>query len=143
VRALNIAAFELNYKQYDFNNDLRAYRTLKPDLLILRIGENIQQAGFDATLFQQRYSSLINYFKNGNPDLTVLSVGSFWPDRRYASAEMQKHEPYLSLEPLGFDITNYAFDRLNVDQSVKGHPGDKGMQAIADMIWQKLQEIKR
>ncbi len=141
VRALNIAAFELNYKQYDFNNDLRGYRTLKPDLLILRIGENVQQAGFDATLFQQRYSSLISYFKNGNPDLTVLSVGSFWPDRGYASAEMQKHQPYLSLEPLGFDITNYAFDRLNVDQSVKGHPGDKGMQAIADMIWQKLQEI--
>lgn len=142
VRALNIAAFELNYKQYEFNNDLRAYRTLKPDLLILRIGENVQQTGFDAAMFQQRYSDLISYFKNGNPNLTVLSVGSFWPDRRYASAEMQKHQPYLSLEPLGFDITNYAFDMLNVDQSVKGHPGDKGMQAIADMIWQKLQEIR-
>lgn len=142
VRALNIAAFELDYAHYNFNKELRAYRTLKPDLLILRIGENVQQAGFDAAMFQQRYSSLISYFKNGNPNLTVLSVSSFWPDRRYVSAEMQKHQPYLSLEPLGFDITNYAFDMLNVDQSVKGHPGDKGMQAIADMIWQSLQGIK-
>jgi lysophospholipase L1-like esterase len=141
VRALNIAAFELDYAHYDFDKELRAYRTLRPDLLILRIGENVQQGGFDAMSFQQRYSNLISYFKSGNPNLTVLSVGSFWPDRRYVNAEMQKHQPYLSLEPLGFDITNYAFDRPNVDQSVKGHPGDKGMQGIADMIWQSLQQI--
>ncbi len=143
VRALNIAAFEVDYAHYDFNKELRAYRTLRPDLLIIRIGENVQQQNFDAAMFQQRYSSLISYFKNGNPNLTVLSVSSFWPDRRYVSAEMQKHQPYLSLEPLGFDITNYAFDMLSVDQSVKGHPGDKGMQAIADMIWQSLQGISK
>jgi lysophospholipase L1-like esterase len=121
VQAANIADFEQNYSSYNFDTQLKAYRDSKPDLLILRIGENVQST-FDAAAFSQRYQALIEYMKVNNPDLKVLAAGSFWPQREYINNIMSQYTPYLSL--------------------VKGHPGDKGMQGIADMIWAKVETMK-
>lgn len=140
VQALNIAAFERDCNTYDFDVNLKIYRNSKPDLLILRIGENVPST-FDPVAFDQRYQALIAYMKTDNPNLVVLSVGSFWPTLGYVNAIMSKRAPYISLAPLGNDLSNYAFDTPNVSDGVKQHPGDKGMQAIADMIWAKVQTL--
>lgn len=141
VQATNISGFEMGYNTYDFDANLKAYRDSKPDLLILRIGENVQSS-FDSVAFAQRYQALITYMKQGNPNLKILAAGSFWPDRDYVNVIMSRYTPYLSLALLGADISNYAFDLTNADASVKGHPGNKGMQAIADMIWAKVETMK-
>lgn len=51
---------------------------------------------------------------------------------------MSRYTPYISLATLGTDNSNFAFDMKNVSDGVKQHPGDKGMQAISDMIWKKV-----
>jgi hypothetical protein len=105
----------------------------------LRIGENVQST-FDSVAFAKRYQSLIAYMKTGNPQLKVLAVGSFWsePNKDYINNIMSRYSSYISLAPLSADFSNYAFDIKGVSDGVKQHPGDKGMQAIADMIWAKV-----
>ncbi|WCT12268.1 SGNH/GDSL hydrolase family protein [Mucilaginibacter jinjuensis] len=141
VQAHNIAVFETNYDTYDFDSDLKTYRDSKPDLLILRIGENVQ-ASFDSIAFAKKYQGLIAYMKTNNPNLKVLAVGSFWSNRDYINVIMSRYTPYISLAVLGTDLSNYAFDRTDWASAVQQHPGDKGMQGIADMIWAKVQSMK-
>jgi hypothetical protein len=141
VQAHNIAVFETNYDTYDFDADLKTYRDSKPDLLILRIGENVQ-ASFDSVAFTKKYQGLIAYMKVNNPKLKVLAAGSFWSNRDYINVIMSRYTPYISLAVLGNDLSNYAFDRTDVAAAVQQHPGDKGMQGIADMIWAKVQTMK-
>lgn len=76
VTAKNIAEFEVNYMTYNFDTELKTYRDNKPDLLILRIGENVQST-FDSVEFAKRYQGLIAYMKTGNPQLKVLAVAPF------------------------------------------------------------------
>lgn len=137
ITATNISAFETDYATYNFDTELKTLRDTKPDLVILRIGENVQSS-FDSVLFAKRYQALITYLKTGNPDLKVLAAGSFWPDREYINQIMSRYSPYISLASLGNISSNYAFYLTNVSDAVKGHPGDKGMQGIADMIWAKV-----
>jgi len=140
VQAHNIAVFETNYDTYDFDSDLKSYRDSKPDLLILRIGENVQ-ASFDSVAFAKKYQALIAYMKVNNPNLRVLAAGSFWSNRDYINIIMSRYTPYISLAALGNDLSNYAFDRTDVANAVQQHPGDKGMQGIADMIWAKVETM--
>ena len=139
VNAKNIADFEVNYTTYDFDAQLKTYRDNKPDLLLLRIGENVPST-FDSVAFAKRYQALIAYMKSGNPQLKVLGVGSFWsePNKDYINNIMGRYTPYISLAPLSTDFSNYAFDTQGVSDGVKQHPGDKGMQSIADLIWAKV-----
>ncbi|OKS88986.1 SGNH/GDSL hydrolase family protein [Mucilaginibacter polytrichastri] len=141
VQAKNIAGFETNSDIYNFDAELKAYRDSKPDLLILRIGENVQSS-FDSVAFTKRYQALIAYMKVDNPKLKVLAAGSFWSNRDYINLIMSRYTPYISLAILGEDLSNYAFDRTDVASAVQQHPGDKGMQGIADMIWAKVDTMK-
>lgn len=142
VKVLNISAFERNSETYDFDAALKSYRENKPDLLIIRIAENVDSK-FDSVAFAKRYQALLAYMKIGNPDLKILAAGSFWPDREYVNVILSRYSPYVSLNFLGNDISNYAFDMQNVSDAVKGHPGDEGMQGIAETIWAKVEELNK
>ncbi|MBD1391499.1 SGNH/GDSL hydrolase family protein [Mucilaginibacter glaciei] len=139
VAAKNIAAFERGFLTYDFDAELKVLRDERPDLIIIRIGENVQQDNFDATAFGKRYEDLIAYFKMGNEKVTILAVGSFWGNDA-VDAIMKKHSEFITLKPLGLDMSNYAWG-LFPDHGVQSHPGDKGMRTIGNTIWAKIQTM--
>lgn len=139
VTAKNIAAFERGYLTYDFDAELKALRDAKPDLVIIRIGENVQQDNFDAAAFEKRYTDLIAYLKTDNDKLTILAVGSFWGNDA-VDGIMKKHSDFITLKPLGLDMSNYAWG-LFPDHGVQSHPGDKGMRNIGNTIWVKIQSM--
>ncbi len=133
----NIAAFENNFDTYNFD-DLKSLRDAKPNILILRIGENVTRSGTaDSVLFDKKYADLINYFKTNNPQLKILAVGSVWPQRELANTVMRKYSDFISLVSLQSDLSNFAFG-LYPDPGIQAHPSDKGMNAISDQIWVKL-----
>ena len=134
VTAKNIAEFERSYNTYDFDANLKSYRDSKPDLIILRIGENVPQ-DFDPVAFEKRYADLVSYLKTGNPNVTIFAAGSFWAGKDNVDAIMKKYSPFVSLSVLGADLSNYAFG-LYTNAGVEQHPCDKGMIAISNMIWQ-------
>lgn len=137
VKIGTIAGFEYDSSNFNFDTNLKTFRDTKPDLLILRIGENVQP-NTDTIAFDKNYQALISYMRVNNPNLHILAVGSFWPGRDYVNHIMAKYTPYVSLEPLGISYANYAIDLTGVSDGVKQHPNDKGMQGIADIIWSKV-----
>ena len=140
VVADNIAVFETGFATYDLNANLQTYRDSKPDLLIIRIGENIQ-TGFDTVLFNTKYAALVSYFKATNPNIRVFAAGSFWPGRDGVDAIMKQYSPFLSLSYLSADLSNYSFG-LWANSAVQQHPSNKGMKAISNAMWPQIEALK-
>lgn len=130
----NIVPFEVDPAHYDFDTELKELRDKKPDLLIIRIGENVP-SGTDMQMFNERYTSLINYFKTGNTNIIVLSGASVWSDN--VDDLVEKHPPYVLLKALLKDASNFSVG-LFADPGVAGHPSNKGMQTIATLLWNKI-----
>lgn len=130
----NIAAFENEFDTYNIPANLQTYHDFKPDLLILRIGENVTRKA-DSVLFAQKYVELLNYFRSANPNVKILAVGSAWPEREMSDKVLQKNSDYVSLAALHADLSFFAFG-LFTDPGVQSHPSNKGMRYISDRIWE-------
>lgn len=138
VDVQNIFAFEADFDTYNFDN-LKSVRDAKPDMIILRIGENVTRVA-DSTLFKQKYTELLTYLKTNNPNVKILAVGSIWSHREMANSVMSKYSPYISLNSLESEPSILSFG-LYTDPSLQAQPSDKGMEAIADRIWAELAKV--
>lgn len=135
---VNEIEFEVNFDTYDFDKNLKLYRDAKPDIIILRIGEDVTRTA-DSVLFEKRYVDLLNYLKVNNPDVKILAAGSVWKDRDLANRVMAKYSDYISLISLADDNTNFAFGLFS-DFGIQLHPDNKGMRSISDQIWSALKK---
>lgn len=139
ILAKNIASFESKFDSYSIPDSLNACREYNPDILVLRIGENVLRVS-DEALFEKRYGDLINYFKAKNAKLLVLGAGSVWPSREMANRVMAKFPPFTPLEYLYYDTSNYSFG-LFADAGLQSHPSDKGMKEISDNMYYAITRI--
>jgi hypothetical protein len=137
--AKNIADFENNFDTYDLDANLKTYRDAKPDIIILRIGENVTRTA-DSVLFESKYVGLIKYFTAANSKVKILAAGSVWPDRDMANRVMSRHSAFISLISLQNDLSDFSFG-LYPDPSVQSHPSNKGMRSISDQVWMAVQKI--
>jgi lysophospholipase L1-like esterase len=137
VKIKNIQEFELGFTGYNFDAELKSLKDTHPDLVILRIGENLQ-ANIDLNVFEQRYKYLINYFKADNPKAIVVGVSPVYVSM--ADNIMEKYPPYVTLKTITQDPSNTALG-LFENFAVASHPGDKGMRNIASMIWLKIKTL--
>ena len=140
VTAKYIGTFEVNYATYDFDTELKSYKDKKPDLIILRIGENVKQPTVDSLLLEKRYVDLINYFKANNPNIRFFAAGSFWGNP-VVDRIMARHSEFVSLGNLLRDPTNAAWG-LFTDPGVASHPSDKGMKEIAELMWPGILKLQ-
>jgi lysophospholipase L1-like esterase len=136
----NIAVFERQFTKYNVREELSKALEFKPDLVILAIGENVPALSTNEarTDFKNSVTALLKTLKeNGNPTIIVRSC--FWPDRikdqilKQAAEEIKT--PFVDIGGLAKDEGNFArSEREYKHAGVAGHPGDKGMQAIADAL---------
>jgi len=138
VKCENIANFEATYWQYNLSN-LDSLKAFKPDLIIIRIGENVDRNTVEEHEFQRYYTSLIEYFKKDNLNAKVVCVGSFWKvesvENAIKSSSFETNSDYVKINSLD-DIQFMAWNEFS-DPGVHIHPSNKGMSAIADSIWTK------
>lgn len=140
VHFKNIADFERGYQSYNLSQ-LDSLKRMKPELIILRLGENVEPGTMKAEEFRRYYTGLVAYLTAGNPGVKVLHVASFWK-REVVAREIQavsdaRGEQFLNLAALSKDSTNMAFGKFK-NHGVASHPSDKGMKAIAEKIWNSL-----
>jgi hypothetical protein len=109
VKVKNIIPFEVDAEHYIFDQEMEVLRDSKPDLLMIRIGENVSP-DVDQRMFDQRYTALINYFKANNPKLIVLGCGSIWGS--VSDNIMMKHPPFVLLNSIVNDGSNFHLDYL-------------------------------
>jgi hypothetical protein len=136
----NIADLERQFATYPVAEKLREFLDFKPDLVILAIGENVPTLASEESKaqFASSVGRLLRTLQtNGDPTIVVRSC--FWPDAikdpilKRAAAEVG--EIYVDIGGLGRNDANYArSERKIAHGGVAGHPGDRGMKAIADAI---------
>ena len=144
VKAKNIADFERNLDAYNLAEGLKDELEFKADLIIVAIGENSAALTTDEAKlrFSTSFAKLFAELKrHGNPTLIVRS--QFWADsakdERMKQACLDVGGVFVEISQLGADEANFARSERKFEHAgVAGHPGDKGMQALADELWKAI-----
>ena len=136
----NIAEFERDFDTYPLSN----LDSLKnPDVLIMKISENVNDKKATKDNFILWYDKLVRYLAPKDQTLKVIADG-FWAKEsvntlieKYA---IQKGYPFIPLAELSKDSTNMAFGRF-AHKGVAAHPSDKGMRMIEQRIWDSIKQF--
>lgn len=116
-------------------------RDFGADALVMRLVENCPNNAEDIPLFKEKYGEFVRYLQGDTVTKTVVTTG-FWRHnlddgiREYAA---ENGCALVELGDLGEDESMKAIG-LFEHEGVANHPGDKGMQAIADRIFLALME---
>ena len=146
VMVRNIANFERGLGAFNIRETLKEELAFEPDVIILAIGENATPPKTDEARaqFVTAFANLLAELKrHGQP--TILVRSQFWQngekDQLMRKASTDAGVRFLDISKLGFDASNFArAERLIEYAGVAGHPGDKGMQALADVLWNSLKK---
>lgn len=144
----NIAEFERQLDQYSLSEQLKSELDFRADLVIVAIGENVSALDTEEkrTRFTRSMDSLLSALQEGRPK-SVLVRSCFWPDTAKDSllkAACEKaHAVWVDMSDIGMDSANAARAERQIEHAgVAGHPGDRGMQQIADRLWDTVKHQK-
>ncbi len=144
VKIRNIADFERRLTEFNIEQELKEELAFAADVIILAIGENsaTPKSDQDRERMTQALNNLLTQLKKqGQPKIFVRS--QFWPDAEKDKLLKRACEDasavWVDLDQLGTDPINSARSERKIEHDgVAGHPGDRGMTAIADKIWAAL-----
>jgi len=144
IKVSNIADFERNYATYDVDKEMKDLFAFDPDLVILAIGENVPELSSDATIaqFKDGVRRIVKGVLARRRPMVVVRT-CFWAnaakDQALGQVCQEVNGILVDAGPLGQDGANAArAERQFTHEGVAGHPGDKGMKAIADAIVQAI-----
>ena len=146
IQLRNIADFERGHATFDLAKEFKTELAFAPDIIIFAIGENVAELTTDQAKaeYAAAYLKLIETFRQaGNPTIFVRSC--FWPnptkDEIMRKAATEGGAVFVDIAKLGSDGTNAARAERKIEHAgVAGHPGDKGMRAIADALFVAIQQ---
>ncbi len=144
------SGFENKFWEFDFNTSLDEHlRDYKPDLVIVRISENVSEQEVNSrdngAVFRQKYNQLLDkltQFSGGK--VKVVCSTSFWNNPRSREIIIQEAgkrgypvadlygELYNRPDHVDFTATQYG------NAGVAAHPNDRGHAEIARLIWDKI-----
>ncbi|MFA6546632.1 MAG: SGNH/GDSL hydrolase family protein, partial [Limisphaerales bacterium] len=135
----NIAEFEQQYAKYDAAK-LKDASGFGADMIVVAIGENVPGLNSDEAKvqFADSLRKLLQALKTDkHPTLVVRSC--FWPNQAKDQVLKQVCQEmggiFVDIGQLGKVESNYArSERKFSHNGVAAHPGDRGMQAVADAI---------
>ena len=140
IMVKNIADFERKYASYDPEKNLKEQIGFSADLIILAIGENVPNLNSEEakSQFKTSLTKLLDVLKASHPP-TLIVRSCFWPNQAKDQILKQVCQEaggiFVDIGMLGKDESNYArAERPFKHKGVANHPGDKGMQAIANAI---------
>ena len=128
---------------------LDPYLDPKLQLVTIQLGENAE----DLTTFEEDFEALIRYVQGKAPQARILVIGDFWSngerDRMKQEAAERTGAGFVSLEEIRDNpeyqagIGAVVYDPEGNPHTVEnpdvaGHPGDRGMQYIADRVTEAL-----
>ena len=140
----NIAQFEREHATFDIENGLADTVAFGASHIVIAIGENVPALTTDAAkaTFKARMQALLKLL-NGPQKPTIIVRSSFWanPAKDQILEEVCREVggTFVDLRAISKDESNYArSERPYKHAGVANHPGDKGMQSIADAILKAL-----
>lgn len=143
-QSANIAnTFERKFWKYNVG-DFRKFVDWNPELIVLEIGENIN----DTLAVKYRLGEHLDRFigeLSGDRKPTICLVGSFWPnqhiDKIMKAACVRHNWIYVDLQGLYKEREINTAIQQYQNQGVGMHPSDIGMENIAKRIWNEIQHL--
>lgn len=129
------------YKMSEFDAPVQ---TFKPDLIVIRLGENVSDGDVVSRNLEDQFRQLIDrliQLSNGQP-VKIVTTTSVW-EKPQTDAVIRKviAEKGLTLVDLNCMVgQSQYFAGQYANKGVAAHPGDAGMQRISDMIWAKINQ---
>ena len=139
------AEYERNYENEDAESFLPWYEdavNFKPNIIVMRIAENMPYENVDESKFKEGYLKLLSFFKR-DTNAKVIFTGSFWkhPADKYIKMLAGEYGyPFIELGDLG-ELDEMKAAGLFEHSGVAAHPGDLGMQMIAERIAGQLLKL--
>ncbi|WP_420147475.1 SGNH/GDSL hydrolase family protein, partial [Spirosoma sp.] len=127
-----------NYSVDEFN---RAMQEFKPDLIIVRLGENVDDGQVLNRNFELHFRQLLDRLVSYDQSVRIICTTSVWYKPNF-DAVVRKVTPErgCTLVDLGSMVGQaQCFASQYANPGVAAHPNDTGMRYIADMIWRKIQ----
>lgn len=130
-------------RQYDHGTDTHelfaAAREFNADIIVMRFVENCPYDGFKADAFKDELGKLLCYL-NGTGNAKFIITTGFWRhpgDEAICEFAAENGLPLVELGDLGEEDRMKAIG-LFEHGGVANHPGDLGMQMIAERIFEQL-----
>lgn len=140
VSLVSGGGFERNYVSDNLANLTEPLR-LAPDLIIVRIAENVAEGDVDRLNFDAYYRALLSKVATSSVPIKVVCSTSFWnhprTDAIIRKAAADSGIPVADLCKLVGRPDYLA--RQFANPGVAAHPNDAGMQQIADLLWDAIQ----
>ena len=121
--------------------DIKKYN---PDVITFQWGDNVKNCTRDS--YAYALGQVVDYCRKVKPDMALIFsqhfYGSSGDDKCLAVEDVAKAKgvSYVKLYPLCI-TENKAFKEYPDKTAFNSHPGDKGMEAIADAIWEELKDM--
>jgi len=138
VKFTTIADFERGFDTYPLSN-LDSLRN--PDMLILKIGENVNDKKALEDNFISYYDKLVKYIAPKSQSIKVI-VDGFWAhdvNRLIKEYAIKNNYLFVTTTSLSNDTTNTAKGKFT-HVGVAGHPSDRGMRMIEQKIWNSIKD---
>ncbi|HMI08400.1 MAG TPA: SGNH/GDSL hydrolase family protein [Flavobacterium sp.] len=139
---IQFTARNIAYWENDFHYDLNQFSDISGktyDILIVRLGENVNEKGPEFSNYEQELIKMINHFKSKNTK--VIITGTVWPSPVKDSIQQKvaKDNGYYYIPLLDFQAEpkNYSYGKF-ANEQVSGHPSDFGMATIADKLYKQV-----
>ncbi len=140
---LHVSNWERNYRNGEkMLSEFVEARDFDADVILMRALENCPGEDLDEARFQEQYGKLVDFLNKSGKAKILLST-SFWHhrlDNALRAYAKEKAYPLVELGDLG-ELDEMKAIGLFEHSGVANHPGDKGMQAIADRIFDVLKQI--
>ena len=138
-----VAEWERNYKNgSDVHNLFKAARDFGADIIAMRFAENCPGKDFDCDLFKTELDLFLKYL-SGDKDVKIIMSTPFWhhpADDVIMEYADEKRLPIVELGDLGERDEMKALG-LFEHKGVANHPGDLGMEKIAERLFEKIKEV--
>lgn len=119
-------------------------RDFQADLIIFRISENFSRNVYEPERLKKNYQDFIDYLNPEGSGKVILTTG-FWKrkeDQIIRKMAIENSYPLVELNDLGEDDLMKAIG-LFKHSGVANHPGDLGMEKIAERIFSVMKEMER
>ena len=152
LNAANFADWETHGQdRSEFLSLLDGYLDIRIDLITIQLGEN---AG-DIATFKEDFKELLNYISLRCPKAQIIVFGDFWSyenrDELKKDACNESGVTYVSLDDIKNNpeyqasLNTIVYDKdgnehIIEHEGVAAHPGDKGIEYIADKVIDALKQ---
>ena len=138
-----VARWEVGFFKEETLSSYMGLKDYNPDIVILRFGENVQKRLYEVYPFEENYVKFMETLLPLDTAKLIFTT-SFWHHAFFDPLAEKYCKKYggtlVRLGDLG-ELDEMKAIGLWEDEGIQNHPGDLGMKAIADRIYDKMRNF--